>query len=115
RDGNDLSRDVDALDSCRVPDVDPGLDVGVLGGEEQPLEVVDLLAVYVRDAAWAVGDVLELGEDHNLVARISRLDTTRGADAGGSAYADYDLDSHASNPLRAPSGQTTVHHDKRHF
>src|SRR5262249_46327594 len=64
-DMDDLAGDVDALDPGLIPDVDAGLDVRLFRGEEQPLEVVDLLSVYVRDAARAVGDVFELGVNHD--------------------------------------------------
>ena len=63
-----------------VADVDALVDVHLLGAEEEPLEVGDLVAVHVGDAARAVGGVLVLGEDDDLGARIGTLGRARRAD-----------------------------------
>ena len=67
-----LARHVDAGDVGVVVDVDAGVDVGLLGGEEQPLEAVDLLAVHIGNPARAVGDVVEPGVDDDLALRDRR-------------------------------------------
>src|SRR6266702_1324186 len=97
-DVDDLAGDVDAADPGFVADIDAGLNVGLLGGKKKPLEVVDLLAVDVRNAAGAVGNVLELGEHHDLVAWVGCFQAARRADAGGAATYDYDLARHAFMP-----------------
>ena len=52
----------------------------------------------VRNAAGAVGNVLELGEHHDLIGWVSCLRAARRADAGGAATDDYDLARHALTP-----------------
>src|SRR5581483_4623252 len=72
-----------------VVDVDPGLDVGLLAGQEQAVEVGDLLAVDVGDAAGAVGAVLVLGVDYDLALRVGGLGRSGGADACGATSDDH--------------------------
>jgi hypothetical protein len=47
-------------------DVDAGFDVGLLAGQEEAVEVGDLLAVDIGDPAGAVGGVLVLGVDDDF-------------------------------------------------
>ncbi len=99
-----LAAEVDAGDLGLIADVDARLDVGLFGGQEKSLEIVDFLAVHVGNAARAVGDVLELGEHDDLVRRIGRLHPARRTESRRAATDDYDLARHASYPLRSPSG-----------
>jgi hypothetical protein len=70
-------------------DVDPGLDVGLLAGQEQALEVGDLLAVDLGNPAGAVGAVLVLGVDDDLALGIGRLGGSGGTDACGTTPDDH--------------------------
>ena len=89
-----LGRGVDRGHLGLVVDVDAGVDVGLLAGQEQPLEVGDLSAVDVGNAARAVGDVLELGVDDDLGAGVGSLDPARGAQSGRSPTDDHCLSGH---------------------
>jgi hypothetical protein len=54
--------------------------------------------MHVRDAARAITDVLELGVDDDVVARIRRFDSARGADPGGSTTDHQDPVRHERSP-----------------
>src|SRR6476659_6870200 len=89
-DARHLAGRVDARDLRVVVHVDPGIDVGLLGSQEQALEVVDLLAMHVGDSARTVGNVVEAGVDHHLRVGRGRFDAARRAHAGRAAADDYD-------------------------
>jgi hypothetical protein len=87
-DGHGVRRGVDRGHLRLVADVDTRVDVSLLAGEEQPLEVGDLAAVDVGDPAGAVGDVLELGVDDHLGAGVGGLDPARGAQSRSASSDD---------------------------
>ncbi len=90
-DGDRPLAHVEAGDRRLVADVDPRLFVRLLAGEEQRLEVGDLLAVHVGDAARAVGRVLVLGVDDDLGVLVGAPGRSCRTDAGGTTTDDDDL------------------------
>ena len=93
-----LPGQVQRLDLGLVVDVDACVDVGLLLGQEERLEGVDLTAVDVGDSAGAVAHVFELGVDDDLVCRVRSLHSTRGTDARRSATDHQDLVWHGVLP-----------------
>src|SRR5204863_5481567 len=81
--GDLTAGEVEARHLPLVVDVDAGLDVGLLAGQEQPVEVGDLLAVDIGDPAGAVGAVLVLGVDEDFAGRVGGLGRPGSADASG--------------------------------
>src|SRR3954449_3738716 len=72
----------------------PLLGVLLFGAENQPLEVGDLPAVDVGDAAGAVGRVLVLGVDRDLGVPVGPAGGSGGADARSSPADDHDALGH---------------------
>src|ERR1019366_586990 len=93
-----LALQVDRVDSGLVTDVDTRLNVGLLLGQKEPFEAVDLLAVDVGDATRAVSRVLELGVDDDVVAWICRLDPAGRPHASSSTTDDQSLVRHERPP-----------------
>jgi hypothetical protein len=103
-DGDRPLRHVEAGHRRLVVDVDTGLFVRLLAGEEERLEVRDLPAVDVGDAAWAVGRVLVLGVDDDLGLLVRALGGTCGTDAGRTSTDDDDLHpGHLPRRARCPA------------
>jgi hypothetical protein len=91
---NDPALHIDTGDVGVVVHIDTGVDVGLLGGKKQLLEVLDLPAVDIGDPAWAVGHVIESGVDHHLGFWIGRLDATRCPHPACATTDDNDLAPH---------------------
>jgi hypothetical protein len=75
-------------------DIDPRVDVRLFAGQEQRLEVGDLLAMDIGNAAGAVGGVFELCIDDDLATRSGCFDATGRPDTGGSSTYDERPSSH---------------------
>src|SRR5690606_4031137 len=89
-----LGLDVDARDLGLVPDVDPLIDVVLLGRHEQRVEAGDLTAVDVGDPAGAVRGVLVLREDDDLCLRVCALGSPRRAHPRGATAYNNDSPGH---------------------
>ena len=81
------------------------IDVGLLGRQEQPLEIEDFATVNIRDSARTVGRVLKFGIDRDRCGRIHTFRSSSGAHAGSAASHDYNMISHlqSSSPYEDAS------------
>src|SRR6185437_3779176 len=80
--------------------------VVLLAQQDQPVEGIDLLPVHVRDAARAVGDVLQFGEDDDTSVGVYLLRGAGSAHTGGTSADDHDGVRHRFVPSLEPSSSS---------
>ena len=98
---NGVLGQVDGAHHRLVVDLETLRLVVLLAQQDQPVEGVDLLAVHVRNATRAVGNVLQLGEDDDTSVGIYLLRGAGSTHAGRTSADDHDGVRHRFVPSAA--------------